>query len=132
LLDLAGVYTHGAYALKLLNMLIAEKKVKPTIMEAATKRNLRRAYVGGRNEFIQEPEPRFDLFSVDFTLMYFNCLKTNFLMGNINKKPKNQLDEPGFYYVRFESRSQDYPILYQYNSAAEQIYFCNGVGEGLF
>ncbi len=125
-------YSHGAYALSLLKMLMQQQRIKSTDLEADVRRKLRGAYVGGRNEFIADYEPRANLFSVDFNAMYLNCLKTKFLSGSIRLKQTSQLDGPGFYYISFESNDQEYPVLFFRNKLTGQGYFCNGRGEGLF
>jgi hypothetical protein len=109
-----------------------QQRIKSTDLEADVRRKLRGAYVGGRNEFIADYEPRANLFSVDFNAMYLNCLKTKFLSGSIRLKQTSQLDGPGFYYISFESNDQEYPVLFFRNKLTGQGYFCNGRGEGLF
>jgi len=130
--DMWGGYTYGAYALKILKKLIAEKQVMPISAETIIKRRLRQAYTGGRNEYIQDPKPGARLYSIDFNLMYFNCLKTDFLMNKLFIKQTQQFEGAGFYYVRYEGHFKNYPVLYYYNKFTEHNYFCNGVGEGLF
>lgn len=125
-------YTQGAYALFLLSQLIEEGQIVPIKITDHDKLRLRAAYSGGRNEFIADPQPGHLLYSIDFNQMYYNCLKSNFLTGDIYKTEAQTVDAPGFYHVTYESIGMKYPILYVRNPINEQNYFCNGRGEGLF
>ncbi|MFN3188737.1 MAG: DNA polymerase [Candidatus Paceibacteria bacterium] len=125
-------YTYGAYALKILKELIQAKKVQPVKLAPEVKQQLRRAFVGGRNEFIAEPRRGYNIYSLDYNSMYTTCLATHFLAGAIYYEPTTCLDGPGFYHIRFESLGQAYPVLYTKNALNGQPYFCEGQGEGIY
>jgi hypothetical protein len=125
-------YTYGGYALNLLVDLISKNTCKATKIDPALKIKIRAGYVGGRNEYIADPLSNHKLYSIDFNMMYYNCLKTEFLCGQIVKKQTDCFKEPGFYYITYESLNKEYPVLFVKNVKNEQGYFCNGIGEGLF
>lgn len=125
-------YSYGAYALKILDRLLAQGSIEKVHLRRKDKIQLRMAYTGGRNEYIQEPNKNFNLYSIDFRTMYLHCLNSEFLVGEITRKEVKHMDRPGFYYVSYTSPLTEYPILYKKNPLNEQNYFCIGHGEGLF
>jgi hypothetical protein len=125
-------YSYGAYALNLLIEMIAEGCVKPVTIARGLKIKLRGAYAGGRNEFIQEPKEGYELYSIDFNRMYYNCLKDKYLHGKILRSAVDDPHIPGFYHIKYESTNKKYPVLFLNNHTNTQNYFCNGIGEGIF
>jgi hypothetical protein len=125
-------YSYGSYALQILTQLLKEGHVSPVIIDNNIKAKLREAYSGGRNEFIADPCKNAKLYSFDFNKMYFNCFKTNYLGGVIKRIETKQIQYPGFYYIKYESYTHKFPVLFLKNQLNGQNYFCNGIGKGLF
>lgn len=125
-------YSYGSYALNIFKTLIKTNEIIPTTITENFKIKIRAAYVGGRNEYINEPTINHKIYSVDFNKMYFNCLKMEYLSGKIYYIKTTVINQPGFYYIKYESKHMKYPVLFTKNSINDQNYFCNGVDEGLF
>ena len=101
-------------------------------MDIKMHKNIRQAYIGGRNEYISEPLSTDKLYSIDFNTMYLNCMGTKFLSGKISCRKINDLVSPGFYHIKYEAMPNIFPVLYMKNMSNNQAYFCSGVSEGLF
>lgn len=93
---------------------------------------LGQAYIGGRNEYIQEPVPGHDIYGIDYNKCYMTCMQTEFLSGTLAKHDASNLDRPGFYHIKYEQPTTQYPVLYIKNNHTGQARFCTGEGEGLY
>jgi hypothetical protein len=118
-------FSYGSYAFNIFTTLVETKLIEKTLIPNNTKIKIRK-------EYISEPLKNELLFSVDFNLMYYNCLSTNFVFGKIFLANPVSISKPGFYYIKYESKDFKFPILFYKNELNSQNYFCNGVGEGLF
>jgi hypothetical protein len=125
-------YSYGAYALALLQQKITNKQIIPTVIPPNIILNIRKSYAGGRNEFFEEPATNSLIYSIDFNHMYLSCLDEKYLTGELFYIESTTISQPGFYYIHYESGGVKYPILYWKNPLTNNVYFCNGAGEGLF
>lgn len=126
------VFSYGSYALNIVKELIDKNKIQKTFITDSVKVKIRKAYSGGRNEFISEPVMTENLYSIDYNKMYYTCLKSEYLCGKITKVLVDSIEKPGFYFIKYESNGFCYPILSYKNEINSQNYFCNGISEGLF
>jgi hypothetical protein len=90
------------------------------------------AHIGGRNEFIADPDNYDTLYSLDFNLMYLNCMKEGFLYGRVTRTIVSEISKPGFYNITYISKDFFYPILPHKNNLTQESFFCNGVQTGTF
>jgi hypothetical protein len=116
-------YTYGAFALRILKRLITQGKIKAVITTPQIKQHLRAAFAGGRNEYISSPKENKNLISIDYNLMYYNCLKQKYLCGFLYKTKVEDCSLPGFYDITYESAGLTFPVLFVKNKLTEQNYF---------
>lgn len=87
--------------------------------------DVRNSHIGGRNEYIAHPKSGC-VYSVDFNLMYFSCMKEKFPTNKFIKTYPTKIDGPGFYKVTFASKNMRFPVLPFCNRFTREIFFCNG------
>lgn len=93
---------------------------------------IRKSYYGGRCEVFGNANDGEYVYHFDFPGMYSLCMKEKFPYGKYEiKYDINNIDEVGFYYIKFKS-DMKIPILPHHNKSNFKLLFCNGELEGLY
>lgn len=93
----------------------------------------RNSYFGGRCEVYGNPYLNKHIFHFDFSGMYAQCMSEKFPYGKykINTNVK-EINEPGMYWIEYESKKINRPVLPHHRINDKKLMFCNGLFKGVF
>ena len=94
---------------------------------------IRPSYYGGRCETFGNIKDNEQIYHFDFSGMYAQCMLEKFPFGK-NKIKFSELDinKPGFYRIKYESKDMHIPILPHHDINNHKLMFTNGVNEGTY
>ena len=126
-----------SYSAPSLSLKIFEKKFNKDKISFKNKEYfdsyIRPSYYGGKCEVYGNPKEKEFIFHFDFSGMYAQCMKEKFCFGRyrIIKDPEN-IDIPGFYWIKWKSNSEYLPILPHHSKKNNKLMFTNGTIEGCY
>ncbi len=130
--DINSIYSAPSLALKIFEKKFNKNKIT-TNSNALIDKFARNAYFGGRCEVYANPFPEEYIFHFDFSSMYGRCMLEKFPYGkhslNLNAK---EIDKPGIYWIEFESKNINRPVLPHHRLKDGKLMFCNGKFTGAF
>jgi hypothetical protein len=131
-INLDKVYSAPSLSLKIFDHYFNNNKISFSTKDSFDS-FIRPSYFGGRCEVYGNPYDSEKIFHFDFSGMYAQCMLQKFCFGGykILKKPDN-IEIPGFYWIKWRSIDSYLPILPHHNKKNGKLMFTNGILEGCY